>query len=596
MNTSLLELLKNQIDITRVPFSERGSRLLVYQHTDKASLYVKLAERLIRIEPGIESYLHRPPFIDNLCFVDEQGSPLKFTTTTSPELLTFHTHMGNIHLAFQDETTLALGLPAHTSIGVQFCVRTTHWRKTDSGGELNHVRNLRYCVKNGELIQNEIRNDGYNVMMEITVHADNDCALTLHIADDDWTDSAKPFSAVSESAKDRWDTWFASAPDVPEAYRSKYAYAWWVMANNLISPSGFVTHEAMMPTKVFYVGIWLWDSALHAIAFRHIDPELARNQIRVMLANQLPDGMLPDAIFDEGIVAEIGHPIHGRVTKPPILAWAAMKIHEVAPDAGFLKEIYEPLKRCNEWWFEHNDDDHDGVIQYTHPYSSGLDDNPLWDHGMPVESPDINTYLTMQMDYLGEMADIIGRQDDALEWRKRSKVQVKRMIEHLWDDETGMFLARHNERPIPVVTPFNLLPLWTGKLPQYITKKLIAHIKNPNEFWGRYALPTVAYNDPAYAPAKMWRGPVWANINYFFVEALERNDEQEFAVELRKKTLNLITAQAGIREYYNSQTGESPATAAPTFGWSAATFIDLAIQANKIKKEKTRNDGKNALV
>lgn len=591
MNTSLLELLKNQIDITHVPFSERGSRLLVYQRPDTSSLYVKLAERLIHIEPGIESYLHRPPFIDNLCFIDEQGKPLKFTTTTSPDLITFHTHLGNIHLAFQDETTLALGLPAHTSIGARFRVRTTHWRKTDAGGELNHVRNLRYSVKNGELIQNEIHDDGTDILMELTIHADNDCALALHIADDDWTDTAKPFSAVSESAKRRWDTWFASAPDVPENYRSKYAYAWWVMANNLISPSGFVTHEAMMPTKAFYVGVWLWDSALHAIAFRHIDPELARNQIRVMLANQLPDGMLPDAIFDEGIVAEIGHPIHGRVTKPPILAWAAMKIHEVAPDINFLQEIYEPLKRCNEWWFEHNDDDHDGVIQYTHPYSSGLDDSPLWDHGMPVESPDINTYLAMQMNSLAEMAEIIDRQDEALEWRNKSDVQVKRMIEHLWDDETGMFLALHNEKPIPVVTPFNLLPLWTGRLPQNITKKIIAHIKNPNEFWRRYALPTVAYNDPAYAPEKMWRGPVWANINYFFVEALERNDEHELAAELREKTLNLITAQAGIREYYNSQTGEPPTTAAPTFGWSAATFIDLAIQANKTKKEKTRNDG-----
>lgn len=591
MNTSLLDLLQNQIDITRVPFSERGSRLLVYQHPDRASLFIKLAERLIRIEPGIESYLHRPPFIDDLCFIDEQGTPLEFTTTTSPDMLTFQTRLGEIRLAFQDETTLAFGLPAHTKIGIRFRARTTHWRKTDSGGELNHVRNLRYRVKNGGLIQSEIHNDGLDAWMELTIHANEDCAFALHIADDDWADSAKPFSAVSESAKRRWDAWFASVPEVPEAYRAKYAYAWWVMANNLISPSGFVTHEAMVPTKAFYVGVWLWDSALHAIAYRHIEPELARNQIRVMLANQLSDGMLPDAIFDEGIVAEIGHPFRGRVTKPPILAWAAMKIHEIAPDINFLKEIYEPLKRCNEWWFEHNDDDHDGVIQYTHPYSSGLDDSPLWDHGMPVESPDINTYLAMQMGCLAEMADILGRREEALEWRNRSEVQVKRMIEHLWDEEAGMFLALHNESPIPVVTPFNLLPVWTGKLPQNITRQLLAHLTNPDEFWGRYALPTVAYNDPAYDSAKMWRGPVWANVNYFFVEALQQIGEHELASELCEKTLNLITVQAGMREYYDSQTGKPPATAAPIFGWSAATFIDLAIQANETKKEQIKKDG-----
>ena len=586
MNISLLGLLQDQIDITRVPFSERGSRLLVYQYADRSCLYLKLAERLIQVEPGIESYLHRPPFLDDLYFVDENGAALDFTTTTSPDLLTFHTRLGDIRCAFQDENTLAFGLPPHTKTGIRFRARTTHWRKTESGGELNHVRNLRYGTRNGKLIRNEVHHDGNELMLEIILHADEDCALALHIADDDWAARVEPFSAVSESAKHRLDAWFASAPEVPEAYRAKYAYAWWVMANNLISPSGFVTREAMVPTKAFYVGVWLWDSALHAVAYRHVDPELARDQIRVMLANQLPDGMLPDAIFDEGVVAEIDHPIHGRVTKPPILAWAAMKIHETAPDVNFLKEIYEPLKRCNEWWFEHNDDDRDGIVQYTHPYSSGLDDSPLWDFGMPVESPDINTYLAIQMECLAEMAEKIDRRDEALEWRSRSEVQVRRMIKHLWDEESGMFRALHDESPIPVLTPFNLLPLWTGKLPQNITKSLLAHLTNPDEFWGRYGLPTVACTDSAYDPAKMWRGPMWANVNYFFVEALEKIGEHGLASELRERTLNTIASQPGMREYYNSLTGEPPATAAPIFGWSAATFIDLAIQANEIKRKR----------
>jgi hypothetical protein len=52
----LLELRKNQIDITRVPFSDRGSRLLVFQHVNRPSPFVKLAERLIHVEPGISEY------------------------------------------------------------------------------------------------------------------------------------------------------------------------------------------------------------------------------------------------------------------------------------------------------------------------------------------------------------------------------------------------------------------------------------------------------------------------------------------------------------------------------------------------------------
>lgn len=576
----MLNLLQDKIDITRVPFSDRGSRLLVYRHAHKPALYVKLAERLIRVEAGIESYLRRPPFIDELYFVDEAGNPLDFKVSTSPEALRFQTRIGDFLLVFQDEETLAIGAPHRVTAGIRFRARPTHWHAAETGGAIRHVRTLSWNVINGRVKINRVHGDEDSHIVEFVVQTETDCSITLHIGEKD-PPPQLPFPSVWNNARARWEKWFERAPDVHERWREKYAYAWWVMANNIVSPKGYVTRETMMPTKAFYVGAWLWDSALHAIAFRHVDPELARDQIRVMLDNQFSDGMLPDAIFDEGAVFEISHPLHARVTKPPILAWAAVKVHGTEPDVGFLKEIYEPLKRENAWWFEHNDEDRDGIVQYSHPYSSGLDDSPLWDHGMPVESPDINTYLVIQMDSLAKIAEILGRGAEADEWRARSRSLVNRMIEDLWDEEAGSFRALHGEKPIPVMTPFNLYPLWTGQLPAEITQRLLARLKDPSEFWGAYRLPTVAYNDPAFSPDTMWRGPVWANVNYFFVEALQKIGERELAVELRDKTLELIASQPGIREYYNSLTGEPPAAAAPIFGWTAAVFIDLALQARQ---------------
>ncbi|NJC97099.1 MAG: hypothetical protein C3F07_09945 [Anaerolineales bacterium] len=547
-------------------------------------MYIKLAERLIQVEPGIESYLRRPPFVDDLCLVDEQGSPLDFRTTTSPETLLFETSIGEFRLIFQDATTLVVGLPESSTAGIRFRIRPNHWHATETGGRLSHVRNATYSVNNGRVLKNRSLPDEDGMMVEFIVRSGSDCSIAIQIGDDpDPLHGNLPFSVVSASAKKRWEEWFNAAPQVAEKYRSKYAYAWWVMANNLIHPSGCVLHEAMMPTKAFYVGIWLWDSALHAVAFRHIDPELARNQIRVMLDHQLADGMLPDVVFDEGTVTEIDHPFHGRVTKPPIFAWAALKIHESSPDVDFLKEIYGPLVRCNAWWLDVNDDDNDGIVQYTHPYSSGLDDSPLWDHGMPVESPDINTYLVIQMNSLAKIAEIIDKPNEATEWKRKADEHLNRMIEHLWDEEAGVFHALHDGKPVPVLAPFNLYPLWTGQLPEGMAKRLLARLKDPQEFWGKYGLPTVAFNDPAFNPDKMWRGPIWANINYFFVEALEQIGERDLAGELCEKTLDLIAGHPDIREYYNPMTGVPPTTAAPIFGWSAAVFIDLAIKDHKLQ-------------
>jgi putative isomerase len=241
------------------------------------------------------------------------------------------------------------------------------------------------------------------------------------------------------------------------------------------------------------------------------------------------------------------------------------------------------LVRWNAWWFSMNDDDVDGLAQYNHPYSSGLDNNPLWDFGMPVESPDLNTYLCVQMGSLAIIAEKLGMDAEGAMWRRRAKAIVERMIQCFWDEEAGVFRALFEEKPLPVITPFNLYPLWTGQLPDNIRNRLLDHLLNPQMFWGDYMIPSVARNDPHYDPESMWRGPVWVNINYFFIEALRQVGENDLALELTHKTLDLIASHPSMYEYYNSMTGEPAPLAADAFGWTAAVFIDLAISISHEK-------------
>jgi glycogen debranching enzyme len=587
--SAYLGLLRNHIDICKVPFSDRGSRLLVMQEPGKSQLFVKLAERLTALDPDIEAYLRRPPFIRDLTLIDENGEALEYELLTRPHVLYFQTRLGEFGLVFQDRRSLSFGIPADTTAGVRFHVSPQYWHKGLAGGAFKAVRDLTYQTTS-DVVRNEItpRDGGYDVEFIVRAGVDSAIVLTIH------PEAATPpealsFSSAHAAALARWQEWFSLVPEVAPRYRRTYAYAWWVMANNLISPQGKVTYESMAPSKINYVGLWLWDNAMHALAFRHVDADLARNQIRAMLAHQLPNGMLPDAVYDEGVVSTIDHPIIGEVTKPPILAWAAMKLHEVDPDLGFLSEIYLPLVRLNAWWFTMNDDDGDGLAQYNHPYSSGLDDSPLWDDGMPVESPDLNTYLCIQMSALAEIAHLLGFEAEGRMWRRRSAAIVKRMIEDFWDEDAGLFWALRDGEPVRVVTPFNLYPLWTGQLPAHIRERLIAHLTDVTSFDGEFTLPTVARNDPKYDPCCMWRGPVWANINYFFIEALELVHEFDLAHQLQRKTLDLIMRHPTIYEYYNSLTGEAPETAADIFGWTAAVFIDLAIKASREEEMETHS-------
>jgi putative isomerase len=577
--SEILELLINHLDAINVPFSDRGSRILIFRTAEKASLYIKLAERLTFLDPDIEAYLKRPPFVRDLYLLDETGKALDFVITSYPHQLILSTSIGDFGITFQDEQTLAIGLPARRKAGISFSVDQGKGEILPDGGRVTSYRNLVYrCNSIPSLHSQEMTQVGCKVDLLLKSAREN--TISIQIGDNKAPTEQLSFPLAVKRSAERWQEWFAKVPPIDERYRKTYYLAWWVMANNLISPRGCVTFEGMVPSKTKYVGLWLWDSALHALAFRHVDALLAQNQLRAMLACQLPDGMLPDAVYDEGVVSEIDHPIHARVTKPPILAWAAMKIYDQNPDLDFLKEIYPALKRWNVWWFENNTDQQTGLVQYNHPYSSGLDDNPLWDGGMPVVSPDLNTYLVLQMQALSRVTAILGLSDVAESWQAQASDLIDKMIAALWDEKQGYFNALHNGQPVPVLTPFNLYPLWTAQLPAEIQSRLLTHLTDEKEFWGKYALPTVARSDAHYDPATMWRGPVWANINYFFIEALSSIGEDRLASALRQKTLDMIMAQEGIFEYYNADTGMPGKNAAPIFGWTAAVFIDLAIQAS----------------
>ncbi|MBN1310477.1 MAG: hypothetical protein JXB30_03585 [Anaerolineae bacterium] len=576
-----LRALRNRISLKHTPFSDRGSRLLVYASENGEGLQVRLAERLTNIEPGLEAYLKRPPFIEALWLIDAEGNHLDYEMVTYPHAVFFKTRLGTFGLTFQNSQTFTIGLPHEVTAGVCFIVAPHAVHQTENGGDIRAVRNVSYRA-NTRVISNSVSASDQGYKVEFIVKSDGDSAIAVGIREDTpHTSQLVSFHEALVAAENRWHRWFSQAPTVDISYRKQYLYAWWIMGANLVQPHGLLSHEAMMPSKGHYVGVWQWDAYFHALAYRHVDADLAENQFRIMLAHQLDDGMIPDAIYDEGVVAEMDRPVRAEVTKPPIAAWAALKLHHTNPNPLFLREIYGPLVRWNSWWFGMNDDDADGLAQYNHPYSSGMDNSPLWDDGMPIESPELNTYLCLQQQALAGIAEVLGMSSDAEMWRRRAKSMTRRIVEHFYDETAGVFWATRKHIPVKIMTPLSLYPLMTGYLEQAVAQRLVDHLDDPDQFKTQHPIPTVAINDPNYNPEVMWRGPTWININYLFINGLLRAGYEDTARELRDRTLDLIMKHNDIYEYYNPETGDPPPNAAPLFGWSAAIFIDLAIHASR---------------
>src|SRR5512143_342741 len=63
-----LRLLKNRINLRQIPFSDRASRLLLFQANHHFT--IRLAERWFKLAGQLAAYRERPPLIDHLVFTD----------------------------------------------------------------------------------------------------------------------------------------------------------------------------------------------------------------------------------------------------------------------------------------------------------------------------------------------------------------------------------------------------------------------------------------------------------------------------------------------------------------------------------------------
>ncbi|MFN3335416.1 MAG: hypothetical protein ACK47M_23205, partial [Caldilinea sp.] len=69
-----LELLKNRITLYKVPFSERGSRLMIFRKDDY--LRIRLAERWFKLDNQLSGYRTRTPIVDEWVLTDTAGAAL----------------------------------------------------------------------------------------------------------------------------------------------------------------------------------------------------------------------------------------------------------------------------------------------------------------------------------------------------------------------------------------------------------------------------------------------------------------------------------------------------------------------------------------
>ena len=158
-----LKLLQNRINLVSIPFSERGSRLMVFLKDN--SLSIRLAERWFKLEEKLDAYRERQPIIDQWQFIDQEGQPLELAITTYPHCIECRTAIGLFTLVFVDSETLLFTLPPG-QCGIAFQARVNQARTDRRGGVLHLTgeirRNIAY-TSNARILLNEVEPHGLNL-------------------------------------------------------------------------------------------------------------------------------------------------------------------------------------------------------------------------------------------------------------------------------------------------------------------------------------------------------------------------------------------------------------------------------------------------
>lgn len=412
----------------------------------------------------------------------------------------------------------------------------------------------------------------------------------LGVSDADTHDAALTATAAI------WDAWFAKLPVVREDLREMAAFCWWVLGANIVEIPSMPGSRAVVPSKIGYVGAWQWDAYFIARGLRHGDPALAREQLDIVFAFPTPAGQLPDVVHEEGVLASsddlpagdrenlrragsaIADPtVPVPLTKPPLAAWAVRAVLEAEDDPDWARRVLPVVAASQEWWLRDSDLDHDGLPEYGHPYSSGLDDSPVFDGPIPTTAPDLAAYLVQQDRELADLADrYLPGEFDTSALRERADRMAANLL-RLWDADLRRFIAWGAGEPITSDTVVGLIPLFTGTLPEPVVSELVAAIEDPSRYRAPWVIPTVALSDPDYSPTRMWRGPVWVNTTLLVAEGLERSRHAALARKIRERIAALVIHAGGPHEYFNPETGDKAPRATTAFAWSAALFLDNAI-------------------
>lgn len=579
--TSTKEIVPNyypNLDLDLATFSASGSWLIV-KYKNKAESH-RLFVKTLRNRAITRKWMNdwSSDFYEFYLFDGEQE--VTYETVRHPNRLELITEKGKAVLSFMDTETLFI----HAE-GVQIALKPLQnffWESKPTADQ--HL----LLPKGGRIFQHF--KSGKNTTLSFERKAMDDVhshdigwikaksntnqtsfAFREEINEKKWEQALPSLDKVLSASQQTIDNWMDKMPQVPEHLTATAQTGWYLLHSFQVSPSDHITRQTLYCSKNSWLTkIWSWDHCFHGLALSMGDLQLGWDQIMVMFDNQLPNGALPEPLSD--LMGERGF------TKPPVHGWIIKKFiefHGIEACMPLLEEVYQPLSRFTDYWYNFHDLNNNGMCNYRHGNDGGWDNATAYDQGNPTEGADLAAYLVIQQELLAEIASLLNKPNEAKTWQARADKQLADLLEFGVKDNRFVSPLETTGEAAECASLINYMPLMLGdKLPEEIVNTMINDLKPGGPYMTDYGLATEALNSDKYEQDGYWRGPIWAPPTLQLFDACIQLNELELAREIAVRYTNMIKRDPGFWENYDAINGTG--LQAPGVSWTPAAFMYLA--------------------
>lgn len=387
------------------------------------------------------------------------------------------------------------------------------------------------------------------------------------------------------------------------------------------------------PDRDQYPHQWAWDSAFAAIGWVHVDPRRAYSELLTLVAAQNADSMVPHIAYDPRSSAKAYRPqadawdvpkaSDGRavsaITQPPVAAIALRYVFERSPEIDSARELVTRLHGWHRFLLDKRDPGDRGEPTLIHPWESGRDNAIEWDeplrriHPAQVGPADgdrrdrpthdeyarfyalieqgrqvgwdqphlaasgpfrvldsgFSAIMAAACSDLAIVASSVGSFDIARQSAAEATQITRAALRRADDDGIAWPVDLIDGTVLRVESSGTALLTLLPELPQRIAAR-IAHLVLEGELSSEFGVRSLSASHQLFEPMRYWRGPVWTNITWLCALGLERAGLPDEAAELKRRLLQ-ATAQSGMREYFEPDSGEG--LGARVFSWTAATVL-----------------------